>query len=607
MPSVSLRLSLRLPPRWSGEQAQALTQALQQWPQVTALLRGEELHLTYDPDRVSILDLQQTAAEQGATFTPPFLRVEGQLSPPPDGDEAARLEKRLAKFPGVVWAGVNFASAQAVVEGTLDETAVAALRSHLRRWGYDFDLSPLVTAAPGAVPPPERRASRVRRREWLWVALAAVALLLGWALEHLEGATRAARTAYVLSLLGSGGRFAWQVLRSQNLSGRGWILLAALGVLALGEWWEAALTMLGGAVGWAATEGLGERVRRAIGRERVLFAETVRRLTPDEERYCLAEELRPGDRFAVRPGEIIGADGQVVEGTSSVDEVALKGTSTPRKVSPGDFVCAGTLNQEGQLVVEAQRTGADTLWARRSRHLALATVFSLPADQWFARLGTALLLLLTAGLAGAPWLLGNLEPTTGYLRAWAGVALISAVGWRRSSQAVAVAVALVRLFRRGIWSRGGAVLETMPCTEVAVFEGAGVLTTGRPEEIDPVSLSLRDPQDILRLAAALARASSEPVAQAIVERARRERLARPRASSVRAVPGRGMQGDIAGRWHYLGGLSFARDLGLEAPEAERRAAAGETVWLLMTEREVLGLIVVPNPVRETAAQTVAAL
>ncbi|HZW11506.1 MAG TPA: cation-translocating P-type ATPase [Phycisphaerales bacterium] len=351
-------------------------------------------------------------------------------------------------------------------------------------------------------------------------------------------------------------------------------LLTLIGV---GHWLEASMTARAGA---------------ALRELLALQPEEVTRLRDASARdgdRVRSEDVLPGDLLLVRPGERVAIDGEIVEGSSSLDESVVTGESIPADRAEGDAVIAGSMNLTGRLVVRATSDGASTTIARMAEVVLNAqsskTRIQRLADKVSsifvpAVLGIALVTLLGWTLAG-DWLRGVISATT--------VLVISCPCALGLATPTAVMVGSGAASRRGILVRSAAALERTAVLRAVAFDKTGTLTLGRPRvvEADDVALAL---------AAALAHASMHPLSVAIVEAARERRLPLPSASGVEERPGIGLAGMVEGRAVEVLSTARAEAQGLALPTSPDDASVSAVV----RDGVLVGLIAFRDEPREEA-------
>ena len=552
----------------------------------------------------------------------------------------ARVEKALAKVPGVLEATVNLATATARVRRLAGSADDAALRAAVQRAGYE--ATPLDADRP-APPPPRGDAG--------WKVALAAALsaplvlpmagdLVGrhWMLPPLWQWLLATP---VLCWLGA--RFfvaGWKALRAGagNMD-----LLVATGTasaygLSLALWalddsgmphlyFESAAVVI--------TLVLFGKWLEARAKRRTLDAlDSLRALRPDTatlrrdgaETVVPLARVQPGDEVVVKPGERLPTDGVVVEGRSHLDESLLTGESLPVARGPGDAVTGGAINAEGRLVVRTTAVGAASMLSQIVQLVESAQARKAPIQQTVDRVAAvfvpavfavALLTLLGWGLFG---------PQRGD---WAS-ALIHAVSVLVIACPCALGLATPATLmvgtglaaRRGILVRDAQALELLRAVRVVAFDKTGTLTEGQPRVVALAASAAQPAGDagqraLLRLAAGLQAASEHPLARAVLQAAQAGGVAAAAAELPQAVPGRGIQGRVDGRALALGSSVWMAELGVAdaalAAQAADWAAQGRSVsWLAELGEaggppRALGLLAFGDRAKPGAAAAVAAL
>jgi len=452
---------------------------------------------------------------------------------------------------------------------------------------------------------------------WIQLALATpVALWAGWPFFERGWASLKSRNLNMFTLIAMGTGVAW--------------LYSVVAVLAPGlfppafrdahgnvaVYFEAAavitvLVLLGQVLELRARERTSGAIRALLG----LAPRTARRLLPDgaEEEVSL-DLIAVGDRLRVRPGEKVPVDGTVLEGRSSLDESMVTGESMPVTKTASDNVIGGTLNQTGALVMAATRVGRDTMLARIVQMVAEAQRSRAPiqrmADRvsgWFvpAVLGVAV-------LAFAAWGLWGPEPRLAHgLIAAVAVLIIACPCALGLATPMSIMVGVGRGARLGVLIKNPEALERLEKVDTLVVDKTGTLTEGRPAVTAIVPAPGHAEPDLLRLAAAVERASEHPLALAIVAAAEQRGLAIAPVADFDSPTGRGAMGRVEGSRILLGNARFLTDQGVGTgalePAAEELRASGATAIFIGIDGKAAGVIAVADPVKQTTPEALAAL
>ena len=331
-----------------------------------------------------------------------------------------------------------------------------------------------------------------------------------------------------------------------------------------------------------------------------------------EQEVPLAE-VRVGDRVVVRPGERIPVDAEVIEGNSHADESMLTGEPVPVPKQPGDRLTGGAINFEGLLVARTVAVGAETTLARIIRMVEHAQAAKAPIQRMVDQvsavfvpvvLGIALATLLGWGLVAGDWSQALLNAVAVLV-----IACPCALGLATPTAIMAGTGAGARA---GILIKDAEALEVAHRVSIVAFDKTGTLTVGKPEV---VALHAADGDEAALLArlAALQAGSEHPLARAVTALAQARQVAVPAATDVRALPGRGIAGVVAGQPLQLGseGLraSLNADAGALQTDAERLRQEGRTVsWLIdPAQATVLGLVAFGDALKPGAAAAIARL
>ncbi len=326
-----------------------------------------------------------------------------------------------------------------------------------------------------------------------------------------------------------------------------------------------------------------------------------------------AARVPVGAVLLVRPGDRIAADGEIVEGASSVDEAPVTGESVPAARARGDRVFAGTVNGEGLLRVRVTAAAEDNTIARIVRLVEEAQEAKAPTERFidrFARWYTPAVVAVGAMVAVLPPLLAGAAWGDWVYRGLA-VLLIGCPCALVISTPAAVAAGLSSGARRGLLMKGGVVLERLGGLTVMALDKTGTLTHGRPQVTDVLGLSGRRPEEALALAAALEAGSSHPLATAILKRAAEDGVPACRAEAVSALAGKGVAGRVGGRNVFLGSLAAATDAAAIPPAdvaaVEALSAAGKSVVVVVEDGAAVGVLALRDEPRPDARRGLDAL
>ena len=358
-----------------------------------------------------------------------------------------------------------------------------------------------------------------------------------------------------------------------------------------------------------------ERTSGAIKALLRLAPKTARRIGTDgsEEEVSL-DRVAVGDMLRVRPGEKVPVDGVVSDGRSSLDESMVTGESMPVTKAKDDRVIGGTLNQTGALVIVADKVGRDTMLARIVQMVAEAQRSRAPiqrmADRvsgWFVPVVIAIAVLAFAG-----WAIWGPEPRFAYgLVAAVAVLIIACPCALGLATPMSIMVGVGRGAALGVLIKNAEALEHLEKIDTLVVDKTGTLTEGRPAVTQILPAPGFDETQLLRLAAAVERASEHPLARAIVEAATAREIDLPPVADFDSPTGRGALGTVAGHRIVLGNARFLNEEGI-ATDALAQAAddlqrSGATAIFVGIDGQVGGAIAIADPVKQTTPEALAAL
>jgi len=395
------------------------------------------------------------------------------------------------------------------------------------------------------------------------------------------------------------------------------MIAAALIAAAIGQVFDGALLIVIFATSGALEDFVTRRTADSVRGLLDLAPERATRLAEDgsEQRIDTAR-LRVGDAVLVRPGERIGADGEVTDGTSEVDQASITGEPLPVFRRPGDPVFAGTLNGTGALRVRVTRAAADSVVARIVALVEAASATKATGQLFVERVEQRYsvgVVLATVALFVIPLVGGAaLEPTL--LRAMTFMIVASPCALVLATMPPLLA-AIANAGRHGLLVKSSVALEAFRTITVVAFDKTGTLTEGTPTVTDIEPMTGMAGDELLALAAAAEHASEHPLATAIAAAARERGLTVPAAAEFSSAPGRGVRARVGGRVVEVGSpalLGPDRTDPVGAWPRVRAAAdelerAGRTAVAVLVDGEPAGLLALADRVRPDAAATVAAL
>jgi Cu+-exporting ATPase len=370
------------------------------------------------------------------------------------------------------------------------------------------------------------------------------------------------------------------------------------------------LVLLGQVLELRARSATGKAIRALLG----LAPKTARRLRDGREEDIPLEQVHVGDLLRVRPGEKVPTDGIVVEGRSTLDESMISGEPIPVEKGEGARLIGATVNGTGSLVMRAERVGRDTMLSQIVRMVAAAQRSRAPiqklADKvsgWFVPT-----VVLVSVLTFIVWSFVGPEPRLPHALVNAIAVLIIACPCALGlATPMSIMVGTGKGATHGVLVKNAEALELMETIDTLVVDKTGTLTLGKPRLIQVVTASGFAEDEVLGLAASLEKGSEHPLAAAIVEGADERGVKAGKSDGFESHTGKGVTGNIGGRVVGLGNSPLMADLGIDTAaldgEADRLRADGESVMFVAIDKRLAGLVVVADPIKDSAVAAVAEL
>ena len=557
-----------------------------------------------------------------------------------------RVERKLGKLAGVQSASVNLATERAAIDYVAAEVSPERIKAAIRDAGYepieiveqkdreaeareaeqaslrrDLRLAvgftvPVVLLAMGPMIVPGLGDAMTRvlsPKVWHWVELLLATPVQfvagrrfyrqGWAeLRHFSPGMN------TLVMLGSSAAYFYSV-----------VTVVAPGIFPAGtanRYFEASAVIitliLVGKYLEARAKGRTSDAIRKLVQLQPETATVEREGGPIEVRV---EELVPGDRIVVRPGDRVPVDGLIIDGTSYVDESMITGEPVPVSKGPDDEVVGGTVNGNGAFTFRATRVGADTVLARIIKMVEDAQASKPPIQQLADRIAGVFvpIVIVIAAITFGVWLTIGPSPALTYaFVAAVSVMVIACPCAMGLATPTAIMVGTGKAAEMGTLFRQGTALEALARADTVVLDKTGTLTRGRPELTEVVTVGADENEDeMLALVASAEQSSEHPISEAIVAAASQRGLRLSKPESFRAEPGFGIEATIDGRLVQVGADRYLTREGIELTSFRERAQhladAARTPIYAAVDGRLVALLAVTDPLKEGAADAVAAL
>ena len=519
--------------------------------------------------------------------------------------EQTLIQNKLGKLAGVQQLEFNLINRVLGVTHDLPSTEpiIAAIKS------LGMQADPIETgadAAPAALP---------AKKHWWPLAVAGVGALAAEVLHFTDAAPTWVIAVVALVSILSGGlttyKKGWIALKNLNLNINALMSIAVTGAVLIGQWPEAAMVMFLFTVAELIEAKSLDRARNAIS--------GLMQMAPDKATVQEADgswvelevkDIVLGSLVRVRPGERIGLDGEVVSGSSTIDQAPITGESLPVEKTLGDKVFAGTINQSGALEYRVTAEASHSTLARIIHAVEQAQGARAPTQRFvdsFAKIYTPLVFVFALAVALIPPLFMG-----GVWFDWIYRALVLLVVACPCALVISTPVTIVSglaaAARKGILVKGGVYLESGHKLDFLALDKTGTITHGKPVQTDYLPLDPLVADSAQLLAASLASRSDHPVSLAVANAAVDKNLPLSAVDNFAALAGRGVRGDIDGKLYHLGNHRLVEELGLCSPELETRLFAleeqGKTVILLCDSVGPLALFAVADTVKETSREAI---
>ena len=564
---------------------------------------------------------------------------------------SARVEKAVAKVPGVSSVSVSLLTNSMGVEGTAPAEAVIKAVVDA---GYGASLkgaaaSPSTQKAADEDALADHETPVLKRR--LWTSLGFLAVLMWFSMGHMmwgwplpkffdgnhvamglvqmilaaivmlinkkfftsgfKGLLHGAPNMDTLVALGSAASFAYSVaalflMTDAQVKGDA---AAVMGYMHEFYFESAAMILTLITVGKMLEARSKGRTTDALKSLMKLAPKTATLLVNGAETVVPIERVKAGDEFAVHPGENVPVDGVVIEGTSAVDESALTGESIPVDKAAGDRISAATVNQSGYLRARATRVGEDTTLSQIIRMVSDAAATKAPIAKVADKVSGVFVpaVIAIAAVTTVVWLLLGREFGFALARG-ISVLVISCPCALGLATPVAIMVGNGVGAKSGILFKTAASLENCGRIQIAALDKTGTITSGQPRVTDLIPAAESGEDELLRLACALEAKSEHPLARAVMAHADKLGMAAPDVSDFSALPGNGLKASLNGETLLGGSLKFISSQ-LALPEtmkakADELAAQGKTPLLFAHGAAFAGIIAVADTIKEDSPRAV---
>ncbi|OXR31608.1 heavy metal translocating P-type ATPase [Pseudomonas umsongensis] len=518
--------------------------------------------------------------------------------------EQTLIQNKLGKLAGVQQLEFNLINR--VLGVTHDLPGTAPIIDAIKSLGMQAE--PLEQGVEAPAPAPVKK-------PWWPLALSGLGALVAEVIHFTSAAPNWVVAVIALVSILSGGlatyKKGWIALKNLNLNINALMSIAVTGAILIGQWPEAAMVMFLFTVAELIEAKSLDRARNAISGLMQMAPEQATVLQADGRWIAQnVKSIELGARVRVRPGERIGLDGEVVSGSSTINQAPITGESLPVEKTVGDKVFAGTINQAGSLEYAVTAEANHSTLARIIHAVEQAQGARAPTQRFvdrFSKIYTPAVFVLALAVAVIPPLFMNALWFDWIYRAL--VLLVVACPCALViSTPVTIVSGLAAAARKGILVKGGVYLEGGYKLDYLALDKTGTITHGKPVQTDYLELDPKADASVPAIAAALAGRSDHPVSLAIANAAVDKKHPLLIVDNFEALAGRGVRGDINGQTYHLGNHRLVEDLNLCSPELEETLFAlekqGKSVVLLLDSSGPLALFAVADTVKESSREAI---
>jgi len=596
----------------------------------------EQASVTYDPEKIGVDRMEETIRKLGYDTVREVaqFKLEGMTC----AACANRIEKGLAKLPGVTGVSVNFALESARVEFNPGTVSIGDMQSKVKQLGYQAlvrqddenaearraketrkQLNKLIFSAVLSLPLLWTMVAHFSFTSWIYLPklfmepwfqlLLATPVQFYVGKQFYVGAFKALRSGSanmdVLVALGTSAAYFYSLYLTID-----WYVASGMQHHGPALYYETSailitLVIMGKLLESRAKGRTSEAIKSLMG----LQAKTALVVRDGKEMTVPVEEVQMGDIVLVRPGDKIPVDGEVLEGVSSVDESMLTGESLPIEKRVGDSVIGATINKNGALRVKATRVGKDTALAQIIKVVEEAQGSKAPIQR-VADVISGIFVPIVVGIAVVAFLVwyffvapGDFAEALEKAIAILVIACPCALGLATPTSIMAGSGRAAEL---GILFKGGEHLEQTHKIDTVVLDKTGTVTNGKPELTDVIAVG--DETEFLRLVGAAELQSEHPLAEAIVAGIQQKNIRIAAAESFEAIPGYGVEAVAQGKRLLGGTRRLMERFNIDASGAYEAMSAleesGKTAMLVAVDDRYAGMVAVADTVKPTSGEAV---
>lgn len=541
---------------------------------------------------------------------------------------ALTIEGNLEKLRGVIKANVNFATEKAIVEYDCDKCDEKKVIESIESAGYKAEsageakedesdrdqkagneeirkernifIFSLIITIPVVVLSMILRDTTFQSKAIQSVLAGIVQFYVGWRFYRGFYYATKNKTANMDTLIaiGTSAAYFYSIATTYLIEGEVFYETAALLItfVVLGKWLEAKVK-----------GKTSEAIKKLLG----LQAKTARIVKDGEETDVPIGKVKVGDVIIVRPGEKVPVDGKMIEGYSSVDESMVTGESIPIEKKIGDLVIGATINKMGSFKFKAEKVGKDTMLAQIIKFVEDAQGSKAPIQKFADKISSYFTptVVAIAFITFISWYFLLSSSFAFALLAFTAVLVIACPCALGLATPTAIMVGTGKGAENGILIKGGQPLEIAGKINTIIFDKTGTLTKGKPEVTNIISYKISE-KELLGLSASIENKSEHPLAEAIVNKAKRDNIKLSELKNFKAIAGHGVSGEFQKEGKvFIGTEKLMADFNIKISDEIKNKKIeleneGKTVMIAADKINILGLIAVADTVKETSREAI---
>lgn len=386
------------------------------------------------------------------------------------------------------------------------------------------------------------------------------------------------------------------------------ITIAAIGAFLIGHGEEGAAVMFLFFIAEFLETYAAERAKKSIASLIQLAPETATIRRNGKEVKIHVHDIEVGDIIIVKPGDRIPLDGVIFKGVSSINQASITGESMPVSKSIGDDVFAGTINEEGYLEIKTTKRYDQTTLSKIVKLVENAQKKKSKSEVFvdkFAKYYTPIVIALSLLVMFVPTFFFD-QPFKEWFYRGLVLLVVSCPCAMAISTPVSMVSALSAAARNGVLIKGGSFIEEVRKAKVIVFDKTGTLTEGKPEVTNITALNKYSEKELLKIAASLELKSKHPIAEAIVNIAKKKKVKLIEISEFKSITGKGLRGKISNKIFYAGNKSFFTDLKIKFDKdmVKNLENDGKTVILVGDSNKIIGIVSLSDKIRPASKKTI---